>query len=203
MQMQRVPKNKQITAKDIQRDEEKKNKRDESKCAPFLDINPLHHEEASQGRLQWVHQRLKLSLLSWEHGGYQRYTNSLHVACFDAGKEAAPGDISKSTSHTCSHVKLHAEANKQELEAHVWRHAALTTTKQQHKPHTDVFHIISGISFNAHHSCVHIDVHLQHVCADMQKRTHVLTEHTSLLDPLLAVKIVHFLLELTWKEKFL
>lgn len=47
------------------------------------------------------------------------------------------------------------------------------------------------------YSCAHTDVHLQYVCADMHKYTHVQTAHMALQDTLLAVKIVHFLLELT------
>lgn len=58
--------------------------------------------------------------------------------------------------------------------------------KRQNKLH-------KAISFNAlMYSCVHIDVHVQYICADMHK--YAQTAHTPLLDPLLEAKIVHFCL---------
>ncbi len=63
---------------------------------------------------------------------------------------------------------------------------------------------MSVTSFNAFiYSCAHMDVYLQCICADMHKYMHLQTACTALQDLLLAVKIVHFLLRLAWKRKFL
>ncbi len=83
-------------------------------------------------KVQWAHQRLKLSLLAREHRGlgYQRYTNSLRID-FDVKKEAAPGDITKTMTHTYT-CELHVDGNKLEREAHVWGHAASSQPVNTH-----------------------------------------------------------------------
>lgn len=49
----------------------------------------------------------------------------------------------------------------------------------------------------------HMYVYIKCACADRHKYMHVHKVHTAPEDPLLAAKIVHYLLELTWKRTFL